>query len=295
MKPRKVDVATSQLPVGDVRDVEEMNVKKESDCLRKTAEEAALSVGPLLMAAFRSVMDLDFKRDMHDIVTVHDRASEEQIASVILAAVPDSTLVGEEGGSRGAGRVHWYVDPIDGTSNFARGIALWCVSIAAVIEGRVVAGVIYNPVAGEIFSADLNGAWLNNQPLFARASGDELAATIVSSFPNAQDLELFGTEALNVHATLRHDFQAVRNLGSGALNLAHVAAGWADATMGFATQPWDVVAGVLILEQAGGTYYGYSTGALKSPSFLSPDYFAVGRGADYPTLRRLVENLSARC
>lgn len=295
MKPRKVDVATSQLPVGDVRDVEEMNVKKESDCLRKTAEEAALSVGPLLMAAFRSVMDLDFKRDMHDIVTVHDRASEEQIASVILAAVPDSTLVGEEGGSRGAGRVHWYVDPIDGTSNFARGIALWCVSIAAVIEGRVVAGVIYNPVAGEVFSADLNGAWLNNQPLFARASGDELAATIVSSFPNAQDLELFGTEALNVHATLLHDFQAVRNLGSGALNLAHVAAGWADATMGFATQPWDVAAGVLILEQAGGTYYGYSTGALKSPSFLSPDYFAVGRGADYPTLRRLVENLSARC
>lgn len=295
MKPRKVDVATSQLPVGDVRDVEEMNVKKESDCLRKTAEEAALSVGPLLMAAFRSVMDLDFKRDMHDIVTIHDRASEEQIASVILAAVPDSTLVGEEGGSRGAGRVHWYVDPIDGTSNFARGIALWCVSIAAVIEGRVVAGVIYNPVAGEVFSADLNGAWLNNQPLFARASGDQLAATIVSSFPNAQDLELFGTEALNVHATLLHDFQAVRNLGSGALNLAHVAAGWADATMGFATQPWDVAAGVLILEQAGGTYYGYSTGALKSPSFLSPDYFAVGRGADYPTLRRLVENLSARC
>lgn len=275
-----------------MRDIEEIN---ESDCLRKTAEEAALSVGPLLMAAFRSVMDLDFKRDMHDIVTVHDRASEEQIASVILAAVPGSTLVGEEGGSRGAGRVHWYVDPIDGTSNFARGIALWCVSIAAVIEGRVVAGVIYNPVAGEVFSADLNGAWLNNQPLFARASGDELAATIVSSFPNAQDLELFGTEALNVHATLLHDFQAVRNLGSGALNLAHVAAGWADATMGFATQPWDVAAGVLILEQAGGTYYGYSTGALKSPSFLSPDYFAVGRGADYPTLRRLVENLSARC
>jgi len=277
-----------------VTEVEEIYAKEESESLRKTAEEAALSVGPLLMAAFRSAMDLGFKRDLHDVVTIHDKASEERIASVILGAVPDSTLVGEEGGRRGAGRVHWYVDPIDGTSNFARGIALWCVSIAAVIEGRVVAGVIYNPVAGDVFSANLNGAWLNNQPLIARATGDELAATIVSSFPNSQDLTLFGTEALNVHATLLRDFQAVRNLGSGALNLAHVAAGWADATMGFATQPWDVAAGVLILEQAGGTYYGYSTGALDSPSFLSPDYFAVGRGADYPTLRKVVENLSAR-
>jgi len=251
-----------------VTEVEEIDAKEESESLRKTAEEAALSVGPLLMAAFRSAMDLDFKRDLHDVVTIHDKASEERIASVILGAVPDSTLVGEEGGRRGAGRVHWYVDPIDGTSNFARGIALWCVSIAAVIEGRVVAGVIYNPVAGDVFSADLNGAWLNDQPLIARATGDELAATIVSSFPDSQDLKLFGTEALNVHATLLHDFQAVRNLGSGALNLAHVAAGWADATMGFATQPWDVAAGVLILEQAGGT--------------------------DYPTLRKVVESLSAR-
>ena len=271
-----------------------MTSVEESEFLRDTAREAARSVRADLLAAFRSVMDLRFKRDVHDIVTVHDKASEDTITSVILAAVPDSTVVGEEGGESGAGRVHWYVDPIDGTSNFARGIALWCVSIAAVVDGRVVAGVIDNPVMDEVFSADLNGAWLNGQPLVARAATDELRATIVSSFPNAHDLKLFGTEALSAQATLIHGFQAVRNLGSGALNLAHVAAGWADATMGFATKPWDVAAGVLILEQAGGSYLGYCSGALTSPSFLAPDYLAVGSGADYPTLRHVVEDLSSR-
>ena len=269
-----------------------MTIEKESELLLETAREAALSVGDQLVAAFRTAMDKDFKRDLHDIVTEHDKASEKQIISVILAAVSDSTIVGEEGGKSGTGRVHWYIDPIDGTLNFARGIALWSVSIAAVIEGRVVAGVIYNPVAGDLFSAHLSGAWLNGRPLIARASTDEVSATIVSSFPSAHDLELFGTEALTAHGKLLDRFQAVRNLGSAALDLAHVAAGWADATMGFSTSPWDVAAGVLILEQAGGSYFGYSKGALESPSFLAPDYFGVGGGASYPTLQNIVEDLS---
>ncbi len=271
-----------------------MTLEEESEQLLKTAKAAALSVGDQLIAAFRTVMAKDFKRDLHDIVTVHDKASEEQITSVILAAVPDSTIVGEEGGEIGTGRVSWHIDPIDGTSNFARGIALWCVSIAAAIERRIVAGVIYNPVADDLFSADLTGAWLNGQPLVARASKDEVSATIVSSFPNAKDMHLFGTEALAAQATLIENFQAVRNLGSAALNLAHVAAGWADATMGFSTNSWDVAAGALILEQAGGHYFGYSNGELDSPNFLAPDYFAVGRGADYPTLRKVIERLSSR-
>jgi myo-inositol-1(or 4)-monophosphatase len=270
-----------------------MNLREESTQLRETARSAALSVGDQLTSAFRTTMDKGFKRDLHDIVTVHDKASEARIVSVIMAAVPDSTIIGEEGGETGTGRVHWYVDPIDGTSNFSRGIALWCVSIAAVVEGRVVAGVIYNPVAGEVFSADLSGAWLNEKPLQSRACTDEVGATIVSSFPNARDLQLFGDEALAAHGRLLTRFQAIRNLGSAALCLAHVAAGWADATMGFSTSPWDVAAGILILEQAGGTYSAYSRGAPSSPNFLAPDFIGTGCDADYPTLRSIVEGGSA--
>jgi myo-inositol-1(or 4)-monophosphatase len=270
-----------------------MNDEEESRRLRSTATAAALSVRDQLIAAFRTTMQLDFKRDVHDIVTVHDKASERQIVSMILDAVPDSTIIGEEGGRSGSGRVSWYIDPIDGTSNFARGIALWCVSIAAVVDGRVVAGVVFNPISGDLFSADLTGSWLGDRRLDTRAAGDELSATIVSSFPNSRDLQRFDTAALDAQGTLLVGFQAVRNFGSAALCLTHVAAGWADATMGFSTSPWDVAAGILILEQSGGTYLGYSRGVIDSPSFLAPDFVAVGGGAHYPTLLSVVEKLSA--
>ncbi|HEY5320688.1 MAG TPA: inositol monophosphatase [Galbitalea sp.] len=270
-----------------------MNAEEESCRLRSTATAAALSVRAQLIAAFRTTMQLDFKRDVHDIVTEHDKASERRIVAAILDAVPDSTIIGEEGGKSGTGRVNWYIDPIDGTSNFARGIALWCVSIAAVIDNRVVAGVVFNPVTGDLFSADLTGSWLGPERLNTRAVEEELSATIVSSFPNARDLQLFDTAALDAHGTLLGGFQAVRNFGSAALCLTHVAAGWADATMGFSTSPWDVAAGILILEQSGGTYLGYSRGIIDSPGFLAPDFIAVGGGARYPTLLGVVEDLSA--
>jgi len=262
-----------------------MNDEEESRRLRSTATAAALSVRDQLIAAFRTTMQLDFKRDVHDIVTVHDKASERQIVSMILDAVPDSTIIGEEGGRSGSGRVSWYIDPIDGTSNFARGIALWCVSIAAVVDGRVVAGVVFNPISGDLFSADLTGSWLGDRRLDTRAAGDELSATIVSSFPNSRDLQRFDTAALDAQGTLLVGFQAVRNFGSAALCLTHVAAGWADATMGFSTSPWDVAAGILILEQSGGTYLGYSRGVIDSPSFLAPDFVAVGGALSDPAQR----------
>lgn len=266
----------------------------ESVRLRGVAIDAARSVGPQLLAAFRSTMRKEFKRDVHDIVTVHDRAAERIIVSAIRQAEPDSAIVGEEGGASGEGRITWYIDPIDGTSNFARGIALWCVSIAAAIDGRPIAGVVYDPVAGNVFSADLTGAWLGETPLRAQASAEELGATIVSSFPAAIDVRMFGDDALSAHRLLLENFQAVRNLGSGALNLAHVAAGWADATMGFATSPWDVAAGLLILEQAGGRFRAYVHGEQHEPPQLGEDYFGVGEGADYPTLRAVIETLSRR-
>lgn len=266
----------------------------ESAALRETAMRAAHSVDGQLLAAFRVPMDKDFKRDRHDIVTVYDKASEKQIISVIFDEVPDSTIIGEEGGTNGDGRVHWHIDPIDGTSNFSRGLAGWCVSIAAAIEDELVAGVILHPCSGDLFSADLTGARLNGAPLVSAAATDELDATIVSSFPNAKDLGLFGADAMAAQMRLLESFQAVRNLGSGALNLAYVAAGWADATMGFTTNSWDISAGLFILEQAGGSFFGYRNGLPATPKYSASDYFAVGAGAAYPTLQNVVESYSAR-
>ncbi|HTM76082.1 MAG TPA: inositol monophosphatase family protein, partial [Devosia sp.] len=94
-----------------------------SAALMAIAREAALLVRAPLLAAFRSVMDIDYKVDLHDLVTVHDKQTELTLRNFIFERAPDSTFMGEEGGSVGTGPVHWYVDPIDGTSNFARGMA----------------------------------------------------------------------------------------------------------------------------------------------------------------------------
>lgn len=255
---------------------------------------AALGVEAQLKAAFRSAMALDIKRDFHDIVTEHDRASEERIASVIFREVPDSAMVGEEGGRRGGGSVVWYVDPIDGTSNFARGIAQWCVSIAAAVDEEIVAGVVFDPMAGNLFAASLDGAWLNGRPIQARAYPGERQATLLTSFPNARNINDFGAMVHGCQAELLRAFQATRNLGSGALNLAHIAAGWADATLGLSTNPWDVAAGILILRQAGGVYRGLDGGDGSEPAHLAPDYFATGAGANYPTLERVARTVSAQ-
>jgi myo-inositol-1(or 4)-monophosphatase len=264
--------------------------------LLEVARGAALAVSEPLRTAFRSDMAVDYKVDLHDIVTVHDKRSEAVIRDHIFAAVPDSTLLGEEGGSVGSGRVHWYVDPIDGTSNFARGIAFWCVSIAAVVDGEIVAGVVYDPVADNMFTADLGGARLNGRPIRSSAVPDEREATLITGYPVSRDFRFDGQEpTLRDFATLVETFSTLRRPGSAALSLCHVAAGWTDATLGFSTNPWDVAAGILVLRQAGGTYEAMPMGRPAStPDHLCPAYMAWGAGADYPTLRRVATGIAAR-
>lgn len=265
-----------------------------STYLMHVARNAALTVAPQLRAAFRSTMDFSCKRDEHDIVTLHDKASEKRIAAFIFDRVPDSIIVGEEDGryGGGSGSVVWFVDPIDGTSNFASGIAFWCVSIAAEVDGQIVAGVIHDPSSGDVFSADLQGAYLNDEPLVSRAAPTQERAMLLTSFPNARHLKDFGDDAFDAQAQLLEAFLAVRNLGSGALQLAHVAAGWADATLGFSTNAWDIAAGAFIVSQAGGRFTSLDKGRDCEPAHLATDYFAVGKDGDYPTLDRMARIVS---
>jgi myo-inositol-1(or 4)-monophosphatase len=271
-----------------------MTSHSESRQLMQVAEAAALEVAPMLRAAFRSDMAISTKRDAHDIVTAHDRASEAAIAACIRAAVPGSTIVGEEGGRQGEGRVVWYVDPIDGTTNFARGLPGWCVSIAAEVDGAVVAGVVHVPVTGETFRADLSGAWLHDKPLAASARRREAEAVLLTSFPTARHYDEVGDAAAAAHRDLAEAFLALRDPGTGALQLAWVAAGWADATLGFMTNPWDIAAGALILTQAGGRFVALSAGETVRPAVRADDYYGIGAGADFATLDRIARAVSRR-
>jgi myo-inositol-1(or 4)-monophosphatase len=231
-----------------IGDRDELSLK-----LVEIASAAALGVGEMLVEAFRAGVTAEQKSAFYDLVTAYDHRSEQMISQAILAQYPDSTIVGEEAGVQGQGAVHWYVDPIDGTTNFATGIPFFCVSIGAALAGQMIAGVIYDPLRSELFTASTQGAVLNGQAIRAQGGRRDAEAVLLTDFPyisrriTADDDGLF--------ARIVGSFKAVRRLGSLALYLAYVACGRADVSFSSGSQAWDIAAGMFIVEQAGGRYF----------------------------------------
>ena len=262
---------------------------QESAHLREVAEAAAARSAAYLIDAFRTPMAVDHKGGPHDL------ASEAILRADLPSAVPDSAFVGEEGGRSGQGRVTWFVDPIDGTVNFSHGLAYWCVSIAAAVDDVVVAGVIAAPALAQVFAVDLDGFTVNGASAQPRRVEREVDAFVISTFPRHVDLERNGEAALHASGRLTRAFGSVRTLGSGALGLAHVAAGWADATFDLHTNAWDVAAGALMVRAGGGRYLGLRAGVTDenpTTAHLRPAYWATGGDVEYPTLREVLTGLS---
>jgi myo-inositol-1(or 4)-monophosphatase len=189
-----------------------------------------------------------------DLVTEADFAAQEAVRAIVLGAFPDHCLLGEEGqvGCDGARRpeYRWIVDPLDGTTNFVHGVPHYAVSLALERNGHLVLGAVFNPCLNECFTAVAgHGARLNGQPI--RTSGvtdlgDALAGT---GFPavvrsDSPDLLVFNQAV--------YQCEGVRRSGSAALNLCDLAAGRFDVVWGFSTKVWDVAAGLLIIQEAGG-------------------------------------------
>lgn len=216
------------------------------------AKTAAFSVGNLLTDAFYSGVSATEKAGFYDLVTEFDRRSEQIITDTILRLHPDSAIVGEESGASGSGAVRWYVDPIDGTTNFATGFPFFCVSIGAEMAGQMVAGVVFDPLRGEMFSATLTGAFLNDAPIQVCHHATESHAVLLTDFPvPGVDTDPAGHR---LFGELSQRFRSVRRIGAAALELAYVACGRADVTLASIVSPWDVAAGYLLVTQAGGRY-----------------------------------------
>ncbi|MBV1778915.1 inositol-phosphate phosphatase [Paeniglutamicibacter sp. ABSL32-1] len=261
--------------------------------LRSIALDAARLAAPVLRGAFRQDVERENKTNAHDLVTAFDRRSEEIIRGHLLAAEPDSRVLGEEGGSTGAGSIQWIVDPIDGTSNFTHGVAFFCISIAAARDGVLLAAVVLDPVAGLEFTADAQHAYLNGAILSPGARPDQHHANIMTDYPSAEALELDGEAGLREFGAWVGAFATVRRKVSAALALAHVAAGWCDATIGFDTKPWDIAAGALLVRRAGGRYLGYRYDGQTLPDHEAPCFLALGPGADYPVLDGSIRRIIA--
>lgn len=192
------------------------------------------------------------QKGQNDPVTSIDRSVERFLTEELSESFPDDAVVGEEFESESptAERV-WYVDPIDGTLNFSRGLPMYCVSIALQYDGVSVAGVIYDPSRDELFSAARNGgAELNGESLRVSDVDAIEDALLVTGFPRSVDRA--DVDNIVNFARLTRASQGVRRMGSAALDLAYVAAGRLDGFWEYYLNPWDTAAGYLMVREAGG-------------------------------------------
>ncbi len=187
-----------------------------------------------------------------DLVTAADRASEAYLIGEIRKAFPDHTINAEESGDLDGSTEHkWYIDPIDGTLNYAHGVPIYCVSVAYAYRGDMKLGVVYDPVLKECFWAERgDGAYLNEAQIHVSNFDDLIDCLLATGFPH----EAWGTAKDNMGNFFHFSqvSQTVRRLGSAALDMVYVAAGRLDGFWSISIYPWDVAASALIVQEAGG-------------------------------------------
>jgi myo-inositol-1(or 4)-monophosphatase len=206
--------------------------------------------GRLIMTYFERRIGYEYKGDV-DLVTEADRASEKLIVERIRQHFPSHDIVGEEGTRKDTGSDYrWYVDPLDGTTNFAHGYPVFCVSLGVEGTDGIVAGVLYDPTRDELFAAEKgSGASLNGRPIQVSNTKKLSESLLATGFPSHKR-----HKNPNIHfyhqLTLRS--HGLRRAGSAALDLANVASGRYDGFWEFNLNPWDTAAGVLLVTEAGG-------------------------------------------
>lgn len=226
------------------------------------AEAAARAGGEVLLANWRNLPSGSVaEKQTNDFVTSADRESEARVIETIRSRFPGDAFLGEEGGAAGVAgaRRTWIIDPLDGTSNFVSGFPFWCVSVAARQDGRVVAGVVWDPLRGELYAAERGaGAYRNGSRIRVSGRPTLEGAFVATGFPfrYRERIDLYLSLFREVFLLAR----AVRRAGSAALDLAMVAAGVFDGFFEFRLAPWDIAAGALLIEEAGGELTDFDGG-----------------------------------
>ena len=224
----------------------------------EAAIEIAREAGQILLA--HCGVSFELKGD-YDLVTAADRASEALVIKRLRERFPSHGIVAEEGGrAEMEAELRWYVDPLDGTTNFAHGYPQWNVTLALARKGEVIAGVVYDPLNRELFTAERGaGAQLNGARIRVSRATVLNDALVSTGFPSRKR-----SQNVNIHfyyqlAMMTH---GVRRGGSAALDLAYTACGRLEAFWEFGLNPWDMAAGTLLVEEAGGRTSGMQGEAL---------------------------------
>ena len=223
-----------------------------SDQRYEFAMTVAREAGAVLRKYFGKRLDIR-KKGKLDLVTQADMEAEQLVTQRIVEAFGDDGILGEEGSQRqGVSGYHWVIDPLDGTTNFAHQLPQFCVSIGLEYQGQVIAGVLYDPIKEELFDARSGGgARLNGQPIQVggRSSLNEALVVTGYSYDRRERID----QLLDRTRRILLNAQGLRRLGSAALDLAYVACGRFDVFIEDGLSAWDIAAGQLLVQEAGGT------------------------------------------
>jgi myo-inositol-1(or 4)-monophosphatase len=220
--------------------------------LKTTLMEAAQAAGDIIRSYFHGKFRIDSKDSVNNLVTEVDKHAEDRIIAIIKRDFPGHTIISEEIGEMiQDSSYQWIIDPIDGTVNFAHGIPICCVSIGLRFDGKMLMGVVYNPMMNEFFFAERGkGAFLNDEPIHVSAKADFHKACLVTGFPYKWPESK--EHPIKVFERMILQGLPVRRLGSAAIDLCWVACGRFDGFWEYNLNAWDVAAGYLIVREAGG-------------------------------------------
>jgi len=232
----------------------------DSSELREACAEAARRGGAVLRERFGARRTIEFKGGI-DLVTDADRASEAALLDFLHGRFPGSAVLAEESGRSGAdaARLRWYVDPLDGTTNYAHRVPHFAVTVAVEDQGGLAAGATWDPLREELFSAARGeGARLGPDRIRVSAVGDLSQALLVTGFP--YDVHRDAEGPLRIFGAYLRRARGVRRFGSAALDLAYVACGRFDGFWEQKLKPWDVAAGILLVREAAGAVADFDGG-----------------------------------
>lgn len=231
----------------------------------------AKTAGQIVLEGFNQPHDIQFKSEV-DVVTEMDHRSEDYLLGEIRTRFPDHSILSEESGAINSRRENcWIVDPLDGTINYSHKLPIYSISIAYQHAGELQMGVVYDPSLNECFSAEKGrGAWLNDAPIRVSDTPELIKSMLVTGFP----YDRYGADFdrnMRYFSELTRISQGVRRLGSAALDACYVACGRLDGYWELSIHPWDIAAGALIVQEAGGKV----TDLEGNPDYLKPPYAII--------------------
>jgi myo-inositol-1(or 4)-monophosphatase len=254
---------------------------------RKFATAAAKEAGSMLKKKLYDTHSIQYKGEI-DIVTEADRLSEKILVSAIRKRFPHHDILTEESEGICQGSPYrWIIDPLDGTTNYAHGYPVFCVSIALEISGEVVLGVVFNPMLNELFVAQRGkGAFLNRKRLVVSETALLSSSLLATGFP--YDIRRSPNNNIHYFIGMAVKAQAIRRAGSAALDLAYVAAGRFDGFWELKLKPWDTAAGTLMLREAGGSISDIA----GNPYQISSPSIVASNGKVHNEMLRVLQSIN---